>query len=72
MKPFTNYKLTNAQCKRLCQLQNERKEHLHGVALEALVRKGLAIRVMGWKYPKTHRITTAGAMAFADARREGW
>jgi hypothetical protein len=73
VRAYTRYKLSHAQLKRLSQLVNE-QAHGHGVALDALVRKGLACRSANpdHKYPKTHNATVDGVSALREARREGW
>lgn len=78
MKTYTRFKLTDAQCKRLSQMYHGRP-HLHGVALDALVRKGLAEPIPdhefdGHTYGKVpdHRLTADGRLAYEWARAEGW
>jgi hypothetical protein len=71
---YTKHKLTDPQLKRLSQLVNCAPAHGHGVALDALVRKGLACRSVNpdHKYPKTHNATVDGVAALNEARRAGW
>jgi hypothetical protein len=72
-KTYTAHALTDAQLRRLSQL-SKGGPHGHGVALDALVRKGLAIRSANpeHKYPKTHNATVDGVAALGEARRAGW
>ena len=71
MTTYTEHKLTEAQCKRLSQIYNLRP-HLHGVALDALKRKGLVVVDPDGHYPKTCFLTAEGKAAFKQARQEGW
>ena len=67
-------KLSDAALTRLSQIVNEREFHGHGVALQALERRGLVERVPGVGYAasRTHRATTAGIEALREARAAGW
>lgn len=69
---FTKHRLSDAALIRLSQIVNERASHGHGVALDALVRRGLVERIPGASYPRTHRATDAGREALAEARAAGW
>ena len=73
MKTYTKHKLTDPQLRRLSELVNGGAHH-HGVALDALVRKGLACKSVNpdHKYPKTHNPTVDGVAALNEARRAGW
>ena len=69
---YTGHKLTHAQCKRLNQLYNGRRPHLHGMALLALCRKGLVREEMLISHIPVYTITTVGREAYEQARQEGW
>jgi len=71
-KLWTEHKLSDHQLTRLSQMVNGRR-HRHGVALLALVNKGLARENEEWTYyGDSHVATPAGAAALAQARKEGW
>ncbi len=83
MSTWTQHKLTDAQLGRLSELSKGRGHH-HGVALDALVRKGLAQELPSDEHqyfkPKkwvpgmrrTHKITSEGQAALDLARMRGW
>lgn len=71
-RKFTEHKLTNPMLRRLAQMVNERSKHGHGTSLLALVDRGLAERIPGGEYPRTHRATAAGREALVKARAQGW
>jgi hypothetical protein len=65
---YTQYKLTDAQLRRLSALVNEtRGAATAGMAGKALLAKGLA---EGKYWPEC--ATAAGRAALQQARREGW
>ena len=76
MKTSTKHKLTQSQVKRLSQIVNVRKEHLAGMALLALERKGLVNKRPSWDTQKTndrtHIATLEGVKALHQARAEGY
>ena len=75
MNTYTEHNLTSPQCKRLNQLING-KLRLHGMALVALVRKGLVHEAqfdIGEYHPKyVYTLSDTGREAYRQARREGW
>ncbi len=78
-KTYTQHKLTNAQCKRLNQLVNGNLRW-HGMALVALVRKGLVTELFkppftpdnGYHWINGYELSDTGRAAYEQARREGW
>lgn len=76
MKTWTDHKLTDAQCRVLASFITEEAtgrpyEHKHGVAADALHRKGLINRRFGLANPCCV-ILDAGREALKQARKEGW
>lgn len=70
-KTYTPYELTDSQLQRLSAICNNRN-HGHGVALDALKRKGLVTELEQPQYPRTCKATCEGYDAMEVARREGW
>ena len=67
MKTYTEHKLTDHQLRRLSALVHNRTPK-YGVAMDALIRKGLVyINIHG-----DHQVNGNGCIAFDQARREGW
>lgn len=74
---YTSHKLTQAQCRVLAsfiaEAANPKHAHRHGVAGQALHRKGLIQQ--GGDIPRPTpccTITASGIEALEQARREGW
>lgn len=70
---YTSFKLTDPQLRRLSQMSHGRP-HGHGVALQALLRKGLVDRhgSLDHEFGEDYSINQAGFDALIDARWEGW
>ncbi len=66
-KTYTEYKLTEAQLKRLSQVVNHREPN-YGTAMQALIRKNLVYENEQGKIQANGN----GVMALDQARKEGW
>ncbi len=68
MPLYTEYELTDHQCRVLSQIVHSRLRNFRGPTIEVLMRFDLVAKLYGDKYMATEK----GVQALRDARQEGW